>query len=86
MIDRVIVKALVNLVVSIDLSDEEAVDADFASTAFEDVMATLEELPDTDREVVVSIVRSLAADERSPERRQALMIFPEDFGLVDEEE
>ncbi|ANP52027.1 hypothetical protein J2Z21_008899 [Streptomyces griseochromogenes] len=86
MTDQVIVKALVNLIISIDLSDEETVDSDFASSAFEDVMATLDELSDGERENVVRIVQSLADGESSTQRRQALLEFPDNFGLVDEEE
>ncbi|MGY5061192.1 hypothetical protein ACWDFR_45430 [Streptomyces sp. 900105755] len=81
-----LVKALVNLIVSIDLSDEETVDSDFASSAFEDVMAAFEELSEGDRVVISQIIQSMAESESSSARREALLELPESFGLIDEDD
>jgi hypothetical protein len=84
--ERLVVSALVNLIVSIDLSDEETVPSDFVSSVFEDVMDVLEELSEAERERFIGITRSLAEAEPSPRRRQALLNLPADLGLIDEDE
>lgn len=86
MINELIVRALVELIVSIDLTDADTVDPDFASASFGDVVVILDGLPRDEREKIVGIVRGLAEDERVPERRQALLEFPENFGLLDDDD
>jgi hypothetical protein len=85
MTDQPIIEALVNLVVSIDLTDEETVDPDFAVSAFEDMTSTLASLSDEERGRMTQVIRSLAEAEASTQRRQALLELPGHLQLVDDE-
>ncbi|MFF3333829.1 hypothetical protein ACFYWX_30495 [Streptomyces sp. NPDC002888] len=75
-----------DLTVSIDLTDEDTVDSDFATAAFGDVAVTLRTMPEDIREEFLRIVRELADEEEIPERRELLREFPEHFDLLDEDD
>jgi hypothetical protein len=81
-----VVKSLAQLVIAIDLTDDEEVDPDLATTWFEDVAYTLNQLPQSARSGLAALVRRLADEESDPVRRNALLEFPESFGLDEEDE
>jgi hypothetical protein len=76
-------KSLVQLVTSIDLTDDEEVDPDLATTWFEDVAYELQRLPAADRTALATLIHRLAEEETNESRRVALLEFPESFGLED---
>jgi hypothetical protein len=79
-----VVRALVDLVVSIDLSDEEQIPSDFGSDLLNDVAGAFGNLtPDETRELV-AIVSEIAQGTQDPVRRNAILELPETLGLTDE--
>jgi hypothetical protein len=69
---------------SIDLTDDDEVDPDLATTWFEDITAELDRLSESDRAALATLIRRLAREEIDEARRAALLEFPESFGLDDE--
>jgi hypothetical protein len=80
-----IARALASLVVSLDQSGEDSIDADFAASLLNDVAADLDALSPHDRVAVTSFITGMAAEERDPVRRRALMELPGGIGLTDED-
>ncbi|MBT2449666.1 hypothetical protein J7F03_21795 [Streptomyces sp. ISL-43] len=80
---QILAKALADLVISIDLSDDEDVPPDVATRWFEDSAHTLGHLIESDRDRLTALWHDLADQEPSPARRQALRELPEGLGLDD---
>ena len=79
-----VVRVLADLIVSIDLSGDDVVDPDFASSIFGDVSAAFDRLASADRAQISAIIVEYAEAERNVGRRQALLDFPEQFGLTED--
>lgn len=80
---EVVVNALADLIVSIDLSDDDLVDADFAATVLGDATAAFDGLAADERTRITDIITEHADGERNVERRDALRELPEQLGLTD---
>ncbi|MBT2488815.1 hypothetical protein J7E96_09825 [Streptomyces sp. ISL-96] len=78
--------AMAQLVTAIDLTDEDDVDPDLATTWFEDVADHLGRLSAEDRHRLAALFREAAMDETRPEFREAMLEVPENFGLEDDDE
>jgi hypothetical protein len=83
---EVIVRALADLIVSIDLSDDELVDPEFASAILGDVSAVIDSLGNDERSRIADIITEHAETESNDRRRNALRELPEGLGLTDEDE
>jgi hypothetical protein len=77
--------ALLDLVASLDLSDDDLVDPGFVTDVLDDVATHLEPLDDADRTHLVALIRAHAAAEPDEDRREVFADAPEDFGLLDED-
>lgn len=75
--------AWLNLVVSLELSDDDLVDPGFVADALGDLTTDLGALASTDRALLVELIRRRAATETDPSRRAILDETPENFGLTD---
>ncbi|MGN9783081.1 hypothetical protein ACTMTF_16735 [Nonomuraea sp. ZG12] len=81
-VDRVLAKAVMDLVISIELTDDEDIDPDVATTLTEPVGYLLNSLPEEDRQTLAALFREVAEEEQGAERRALAMDFPEAMGLV----
>jgi hypothetical protein len=84
-VNKVLVHALVNIIVSIDLTDDEDIDPDIATDIIEPAAALFRDLSDEGRREVTSLVLECAELEVNPERKRAILGLPEAIGLVDED-
>jgi len=84
-VERVLAKAVMELIISIELTEDEEIDPDVATTIVEPVGFLLTDVPEDAREKLVRLFREVAQDEENPERRAMADEFPEAIGLVDEE-
>ncbi|MFE9399773.1 hypothetical protein [Streptomyces flavidovirens] len=77
---------MAQLVTAIDLTDEDDVDPDLATTWFEDVADNLGKLSADDRHRLAALFREAAMEETRPEFREAMLEMPENFGLEDDDD
>ncbi|GGV76995.1 hypothetical protein GCM10010294_43950 [Streptomyces griseoloalbus] len=78
--------AMAQLITAIDMTSDEEVDPDVATTWFEDLADTLGELPPADRMRLAELFRAAAEQETRPDVRASMRELPEDFGLEDEDD
>jgi hypothetical protein len=78
-----LVKVLVEMAVSIDLSDDDDIDPDVAVGLFEPVAALLQEMSNADRRRLVELLAECAKNETDAERRAVALDIPNAFGLLE---
>ena len=78
--------AMAQLITAIDMTSDEEVDPDVATTWFEDLADTLGRLPSADRLRLAGLFRAAAEQEVRPDVRASMMELSEDFGLEDEDD
>ncbi|MFJ6655833.1 hypothetical protein ACIQNG_05630 [Streptomyces sp. NPDC091377] len=84
-VNKILVRAFVSLVVSIDLTDDEDIDPDVATDILEPAAALFRDLSEEGRREVTSLVLECAELEENPERRRVILGLPEAIGLLDED-
>ncbi|MEV1070228.1 hypothetical protein [Streptomyces sp. NPDC050263] len=84
-VKKVLVRAFVSLVVSIDLTDDEDIDPDIATDILEPAAALFRDLSEEGLREVTSLVLECADLEENPERRRVILGLPEAIGLLDED-
>jgi hypothetical protein len=84
-VERVLAKAVMELIISIELTEDEEIDPDVATTIVEPVGFLLNDVPEDARAELVRLFREVAEDEENPERRAMADEFPEAIGLVVED-
>ncbi|WP_031080512.1 hypothetical protein [Streptomyces sp. NRRL WC-3549] len=84
-VNKVLVRAFVSLVVSIDLTDDEDIDPDIATDILEPAATLFRDLSEGGRREVTSLVLECAELEENPERRRVILGLPEAIGLLDED-
>ncbi|MEV8350684.1 hypothetical protein ACFC7A_10270 [Streptomyces niveus] len=84
-VNKVLVRAFVSVVVSIDLTDDEDIDPDIATDILEPAAALFRDLSDEGCREVASLILECAELEANPERRRIILGLPEAIGLLDEE-
>ncbi|WP_139338167.1 hypothetical protein [Micromonospora avicenniae] len=82
MLDQ-IVRALAELLASIDLASDEEIDSDFAATLQGEVANVFDSLSVHDRARLAEIIAHAAEREQARERREALAEIPQAYGLRD---
>ena len=78
--------AMAQLITAIDMTSDEEVDPDVATTWFEDLADTLGRLPSADRLRLAGLFRAAAEQEARPDVRASMMELSENFGLEDEDD
>lgn len=78
-----VARALIDLLVSLELSDEESVSVEAAAALTEDAAATLAALSVSDRTELISVIGQMENEAATEERRQVLQDLPEGVGLVE---
>ncbi|TMR03454.1 hypothetical protein ETD83_10675 [Actinomadura soli] len=84
-VNKVLVRAFVSLVVSIDLTDDEDIDPDIATDILEPAAALFRELTEEGRREVTSLILECAELEEDPVRKRSTLDLPGDIGLLDED-
>ncbi|GIG05093.1 hypothetical protein Cco03nite_17930 [Catellatospora coxensis] len=79
-----LVRAFANLLVSIDLSDEDAIPSEVGSELLGDTAGLLGDLTAEESAELIALIEQVAALETDPERREALAELPETMGLIEE--
>ncbi|GAA3817879.1 hypothetical protein GCM10022226_43040 [Sphaerisporangium flaviroseum] len=83
--NEVLARAFACMLVSIDLSDDEDIDPDVATSILEPACALFGQLSEADKRTVAGLLVKEAESEDDPVRREALLNLPETMGLLDEE-
>ena len=88
-LNRALAKAVMDLVISIELTDDEDIDPDVATKITEPVGGLLRDALDNasekDRQAMIRLFREIATEEGVPERRELALEFPEAMCLVPED-
>ncbi|WP_432176694.1 hypothetical protein [Streptomyces sp. Tue6028] len=84
-VNKVLIRAFVSVVVSIDLTDDEDIDPDIATDILEPAAALFRDLSGEGRQEVTSLILECAELEENPERKRAILGLPEAIGLLDED-
>ncbi|MFF6801838.1 hypothetical protein [Streptomyces sp. NPDC012616] len=84
-VNKVLVRAFVSVVVSIDLTDDDDIDPDVATDILEPAAALFRDLSEEGRREVTSMILECAELEENPERKRAILELPEAIGLLDED-
>ncbi|MEU7821681.1 hypothetical protein [Catellatospora sp. NPDC049133] len=79
-----LVHALVNLMVSIDLAEEEAIPFEVGSELLGDTVGLLGDLTAEESAELIALIAQIAAPETDPERGEALAELSETLGLIEE--
>jgi hypothetical protein len=80
-----LVDALTSMVATIELSSDEEIDPDVATTIYEPIGAIFRRMSSQDRRRLAELVARSAALETDPARREVIAQFPDSFGLLDDE-
>ncbi|MFE7215885.1 hypothetical protein ACFU93_39545 [Streptomyces sp. NPDC057611] len=78
--------AMAQLITAIDMTSDEEVDPDLATTWFEDLAGTLGQLPPTDRLRLAGLFKAAAEQETRPHVRASMLGLPVNFGLEEEDD
>ena len=81
-VDRVLAKAVMELVISIEMTDDEEIDPDVSTAIVEPVGYLLNSVSGDVRQELIALFREVAAEEENPVRRAMADEFPEAIGLV----
>ncbi|WP_431986811.1 hypothetical protein [Streptomyces griseoflavus] len=77
---------MAQLITAIDLTSDDEVDPDLATTWFEDLADTLDRLPAAERARLADLFAAAAERETRPDVRASMARLPEDLGLDDEDD
>lgn len=77
-------RALIDLAASIELTSDDEIDPQTATSLLDDVATTLEDLTDDESDDLVDLIEELAEQTRDAERRDVLLDLPDTLGLTDD--
>ncbi|MEV4020629.1 hypothetical protein AB0J35_60155 [Nonomuraea angiospora] len=75
-------KALTEIVVRLDLSDDDAITPAATMEVLEPVITLLQEFPERDRQALANLIYQFAHQETDPERQLTAWEAPENLGLL----
>ena len=81
-LERFLAKAFMGIVVSIDLTDDDDIDPDVATSLLEPVAALLQGMAEDDRRALIDLLAECAQDEQDPDRRMVADDLPGALGLL----
>ncbi|WP_327581906.1 hypothetical protein OHA25_38920 [Nonomuraea sp. NBC_00507] len=81
-LERTLAKALTEIVIRLDLSDDDAIAPGAAMQVLAPVIALLHELPEQDRRALAELINQCAQEETDPERHLTAWETPETLGLL----
>jgi hypothetical protein len=81
-VEKLLARAVMDLMISIELTDDDDIDPDVATAITEPVGYLLNETPAEVREHLIGLFRDVAQEEQLPARRALAAEFPEALGLI----
>ncbi|MDP4505305.1 hypothetical protein [Nonomuraea turcica] len=81
-LERTLAKALTEIVISLDLSDDDAITPEAAMEVLQPVIALLQDLPEQDRRALAELINQCAQEETDPERHLTAWETPGTLGLL----
>ncbi|AGL21502.1 hypothetical protein [Actinoplanes sp. N902-109] len=82
--NRILLRALIDLAVSIELTSDDEIAPETATTLLDDLAAALEDLSDAERDELVDYIEELADATRDADRREVLLDLPDTLALTDD--
>jgi hypothetical protein len=80
-LERILAKAFMGIVVSIELTDDDDIDPDVATSLLEPVAALFRGMTEDDRRALIALFAECAQDEQDPDRRRLADGFSDGLGL-----
>ncbi|MGW4959965.1 hypothetical protein ACWEPL_22335 [Nonomuraea sp. NPDC004186] len=81
-LERALAKALTEIVIWFDLSDDDVIGPEATMEVLEPVIALLQRLPGQDRQALADLISKFAHQEADPERQLTVIEAPETLGLL----
>ncbi|GAA0968710.1 hypothetical protein GCM10009555_014540 [Acrocarpospora macrocephala] len=81
-LEHTLAKALTEIVIQLDLSDDDAITPEASMAVLNPVIALLQDLPDQDRRALAELINQCTQEEANPERQLAAWEAPETLGLL----
>ncbi|MFD1541752.1 hypothetical protein [Nonomuraea guangzhouensis] len=81
-LEHTLAKALTEVVIRLDLSDDDAITPEATMQVIEPVAALLQDLPERDRQALAELINQFAHQETDPERQLTAWEAPETLGLL----
>ncbi|MFI7644332.1 hypothetical protein [Nonomuraea sp. NPDC049400] len=81
-LERTLAKALTEIVIRLDLSDDDAIASEATVEVLQPVINLLQDLPEQDRQALVELINQFAQEETDPERQLTAWEAPETLGLL----
>ncbi|GAA0995559.1 hypothetical protein GCM10009576_078320 [Streptomyces rhizosphaericus] len=81
--NAIIARTLIELLVSLELSDEESVSVEASAALAEDAATSLGALSDTERAELISIITQMGEEAGDEDRQQVLLDLPDGLGLTE---
>jgi len=81
-LERILAKALMDLIISIDLSDDDDIDPDVVTKLLEPIAADLNHIGAEPKTALIALLTGLAEEETDPQRRMIALDFPSAIGLT----
>ncbi|WP_305787387.1 hypothetical protein [Symbioplanes lichenis] len=82
--NRTLMRALIDLAVSIELTSDDEIDSATATSLLDDLATTLEDLTDDERDDLVDFIEELAELTKDAERKEVLLDLPDTLALTDD--
>lgn len=79
-------RALADVIVSIELTDDEAIAPEIASAILDDMTAIFDAMSNVDRAEIARLILEYAEEQTRPDRRRVMLGVPDGLGLLDEDE
>ena len=81
-LERTLAKALTEIVIQLDLSDDDVITPEATMEVLQPVIALLQDLPEQDRQALADLINQFAHQETDPERHLTAWETPETPGLL----
>ncbi|TMR90350.1 hypothetical protein [Nonomuraea basaltis] len=81
-LERTLAKALTEVVIRLDLSDDDAITPEATMQVIEPVAVLLQDLSEQDRQALADLINQFAHQETDPERHLTAWETPETLGLL----
>ncbi|TDD16522.1 hypothetical protein [Nonomuraea diastatica] len=81
-LERTLARALTEVVIRLDLSDDDAITPEATMEVIEPVAVLLQDLSEQDRQALAELINTIAWQETDPERHLTAWETPETLGLL----
>ncbi|MET7505946.1 hypothetical protein [Streptomyces albidoflavus] len=79
-------RALADIIVSIELTDDEVIDPEIASAILDDTTAIFDSMSNSDRAEIARLILEYAEEQSRSDRKRVMLGVPDGLGLLDEDE